>query len=214
MLSLHVRTDGAPAGPGCPLPRRAPRPRRIPNQAGSPLWGPTTRAPGSLRLVREVRASRRARSGRRHGTGGRRRLVPDRPARYANCCEKWSTRARAPATASGGTTGGTSVSAPAAGALRLAPETANPGGDAARAPLSIATASKPRTVTPTGGPIEVERRRVRTAQALGMGCQGSEAGSRGSGSGPGSHRGCERIDRSRLGVGVRFLLRCSPTLRA
>jgi hypothetical protein len=31
--------------------------------------------------------------------------------------------------------------------------------------------------------------------------------------GPGCHAGCKSIDRSRLGVGVRFLLRCPPTLR-
>jgi hypothetical protein len=65
--------------------------------------------------------------------------------------------------------GRTSVYAPAAGALRIAPDRqAGERGDA-RAPLSIATASKPRTVTTTSGPIEVERPGVRNAQALGMG---------------------------------------------
>jgi hypothetical protein len=36
-------------------------------------------------------------------------------------------------------------------------------------PPSIATASNPRTAKTTGGPIDVERPRVRNAQASGMG---------------------------------------------
>jgi hypothetical protein len=53
-----------------------------------------------------LRASRQSTTRRLLRTRGGPRLLSDRPPpRCPNCCEKWSTRARAPATASRGTTG-------------------------------------------------------------------------------------------------------------
>jgi hypothetical protein len=82
-------------------------------------------------------------------------------------------------------------------------------------PPSIAMASSPRTAKRTGMPIEVEREGRATRRRWGSAASGPKPGPAAASA---SHdrrvsRGCERIDRSRLRVGVRFLLRCSPTLR-
>jgi hypothetical protein len=85
----------------------------------------------------------------------------------------------------------------------------------AQAPLSIVTASSSRTVTTTSGPVEVERQGRASRRRWGSAASGPKPGPAAAGA---SHDrrvnpGCERTDRSRLTMGVRFLLRCSPTLR-
>jgi hypothetical protein len=121
-----------------------------------------------------------------------RRLVPDRPPpRYPSCCEKWSTRTRASATASSGTTGARASTRrrPARSSSRTRPPSGR--GDGC-APLSIATA---RTRVRSRRRVGRSRSSVHgcaTRRHWGWAANGPKPGSRCSGSRPDSHPGTDR----------------------